>query len=62
MNAVAHFSQSYAEARDKFLAAARLRGAKLMHHAHPTEEAPRAKSFRWTLRCSAAPMPPVSCL
>ena len=37
MNAVPHFSQSYVEARDKFLAAARTRGAKLMHHVHPTE-------------------------
>src|ERR1700676_4535187 len=37
MNAVPHFSQSYAEARDKFLAAARMRGANLMHHVHPTE-------------------------
>ena len=36
MNPVPHFSQTYAEARDKFLAAARMRGAKLMQHVHPS--------------------------
>src|ERR1700681_3685975 len=37
MNAAPHFSQSYVEARDKFLAAARMRGAKLTNHVHPTK-------------------------
>lgn len=37
MNAVPHFSQTYVEAREKFLDAARMRDAKLMQHVHPTE-------------------------
>jgi hypothetical protein len=36
MNPVPHFSQTYVEARDKFLAAARMREAKLMQHVHPS--------------------------
>jgi Protein of unknown function (DUF2817) len=37
MNAVPHFSQTYVEARDKFLAAAAMRNAKLTRHIHPSE-------------------------
>ena len=37
MNPVTHFAQSYVEARDKFLAAARSRGARMFRHAHPSE-------------------------
>ena len=37
MKATAHFSQACAEARDKLLAAATRRGAKLMPHVHPFE-------------------------
>lgn len=37
MNAVPHFAQTYAEARDKFLAAARMRGARIFRHVHPSE-------------------------
>jgi Protein of unknown function (DUF2817) len=36
MNVIPHFSQSYAEARDKFLAAARMSGATLTQHVHPS--------------------------
>lgn len=36
MSAAAHFSQTYVEARDKFLAAAKMRGARLLHHVHPS--------------------------
>lgn len=36
MNAAAHFSQSYVEARDKFLAVARARGARIFRHVHPS--------------------------
>ncbi|MGZ5238987.1 MAG: DUF2817 domain-containing protein, partial [Caldimonas sp.] len=35
MSAAAHFSQSYAEARDKFFAAARSRGLGVETHVHP---------------------------
>ncbi|MEP6739783.1 MAG: DUF2817 domain-containing protein, partial [Caldimonas sp.] len=34
-NAGRHFSQSYAEARDKFFAAARMRGLGVETHVHP---------------------------
>ncbi|ABS63179.1 conserved hypothetical protein [Parvibaculum lavamentivorans DS-1] len=34
-NAAAHFSQSYAEARRRFLAAAEAAGARVNHHEHP---------------------------
>jgi hypothetical protein len=37
MNAVPHFAQTYAEARDKFLAAAQARGARMFRHVHPSE-------------------------
>jgi hypothetical protein len=37
MNAVPHFAQTYAEARDKFLAAAEARGARMFRHVHPSE-------------------------
>ena len=37
MNAVPHFAQSYAEARDKFLAAGQARGARRFRHVHPSE-------------------------
>ena len=33
---VSHFAATYADAREKFLAAARSRGAELTHHVHPT--------------------------
>ncbi len=37
MNAVPHFAQTYGEARDKFLAAARARGARIFRDVHPSE-------------------------
>ena len=37
MNAVPHFAQSYAEARDKFLAAGAERGARMFRDVHPSE-------------------------
>ena len=37
MNATKHFAQSYAEARDKFLAAAKARGARVFREVHPSE-------------------------
>lgn len=37
MNAVRHFAQNYVEARDKFLAAAKARGAAVTRHVHPVE-------------------------
>jgi len=37
MNPIAYFAQSYADARDKFLAAARARGARTFRHVHPSE-------------------------
>jgi len=36
MNPVRHFAQSYVEARDKFLSAARERGARVFRHVHPS--------------------------
>ena len=36
MNAVPHFAQSYAEARDKFLAAGAARGARMFRDVHPS--------------------------
>ena len=38
MNAVPHFSQRYAEARDKFLAAAEARGARIFREVHPSDQ------------------------
>jgi hypothetical protein len=37
MSPTSHFSQSYAEARAKFVAAARARGVEQFRHVHPTE-------------------------
>src|SRR5258708_12107904 len=37
MNAALHFAQSYAEARDKFLAAGEARSARRFRHVHPAE-------------------------
>ena len=37
MNVATHFAQSYAEAREKFLAAGQARGARLFRHVHPSE-------------------------
>jgi len=37
MNVSGHFAQSYAEARDKFVSAARSRGAVTFRHVHPVE-------------------------
>lgn len=37
MNPVPHFAQTYAEARDKFLAAAQERGARVFRYVHPSE-------------------------
>ena len=37
MNAAAHFAQSYAEARSKFLAAGEARRARIFRHVHPSE-------------------------
>jgi hypothetical protein len=37
MNASPHFAQTYAEARDKFLAAGAERGARMFRDVHPSE-------------------------
>jgi len=37
MNAAPHFAQTYGEARDKFLAAARATGARIFRDVHPSE-------------------------
>ncbi|HUH91622.1 MAG TPA: M14 family metallopeptidase [Casimicrobiaceae bacterium] len=37
MNALPHFAQSYAEAREKFRTAAAARGARMFRHVHPSE-------------------------
>lgn len=37
MDAAPHFAQTYAEAREKFLAAAKARGARVLRHVHPSE-------------------------
>ena len=37
MNAAPHFAQTYGEARDKFLAAARSCGARIFRDVHPSE-------------------------
>ena len=37
MDAAPHFAQTYGEARDKFLSAARARGARVFRDAHPSE-------------------------
>src|SRR5215471_8397082 len=37
MNASPHFSQSYGEAREKFLTAAKARGARVFREVHPSE-------------------------
>ena len=37
MSAGPHFAQTYSEARDKFLAAAEARGARMFRHVHPSE-------------------------
>src|SRR6184192_4363300 len=37
MNVVSHFAQSYAEAREKFVAAVRARGAQSFRHVHPAQ-------------------------
>jgi uncharacterized protein DUF2817 len=37
MNASQHFAQSYAEARDKFIAAGSARKARMFRHVHPSE-------------------------
>jgi hypothetical protein len=45
MNAAAHFAQSYAEARDKFLAAAAARGARTFRHVHPSERGAKGEEL-----------------
>ena len=45
MNPVTHFAQSYAEARDKFLAAARARTARISRHTHPSERGARGEEL-----------------
>ena len=45
MNAIPHFAQSYAEARDKFLAAAAGRGARIFRHVHPSERGARGEEL-----------------
>jgi hypothetical protein len=45
MNAVPHFAQTYVEARDKFLSASQMRGAKLMRHVHPSERGAAGESL-----------------
>ena len=45
MNAPSHFAQSYAEARERFLAAAAARGARLFRHVHPSERGARGEEL-----------------
>jgi hypothetical protein len=40
IDAAAHFSQNYGEARDRFLGAARARGCRLAAHVHPDAKGP----------------------
>src|SRR5207237_10665944 len=45
MSAATHFGQSYAEARDKFLAAAAARNARMFRHVHPNERGGRGEEL-----------------
>jgi hypothetical protein len=45
MNAVQHFAQSYAEARDKFLAASAACGARAFRHVHPSERGAKGEEL-----------------
>lgn len=45
MSAGQHFAQSYAEARDKFLAAAAARGARMFRHVHPSERGAKGEEL-----------------
>jgi hypothetical protein len=45
MNPTPHFAQSYAEARDKFLSAARACGARTLRHVHPSERGFRGEEL-----------------
>jgi hypothetical protein len=45
MNPVPHFAQSYAEAREKFLAAAKARGAHTFRHVHPSERGAKGEEL-----------------
>lgn len=49
MDASQHFSQSYAEARDKFIAAARSRGARLFREVHPSERGAQGEELSMDL-------------
>src|ERR1700675_2277450 len=58
MNATAHFAQTYDEARDKFLAAARSRGARICRDVHPSERGAQGEelSIDWAeLGAESAP-------
>ena len=46
MDAIPHFSQSYAEAREKFIAAARGRKARVFHEVHPSERGAEQRRIR----------------
>ncbi len=62
MNSSEHFAQSYAEARDKFhAAAAGARRAAVSATCIRASAARKARSCRWTLRCSDGRTPPVCC-
>jgi len=45
MKAIPHFAQSYAEAREKFLAAAEARGARTFRHIHPSERGAKGEEL-----------------
>jgi hypothetical protein len=45
MSAPTHFAQSYAEARDKFLAAAAARHARMFRHVHPSERGAKGEEL-----------------
>ena len=45
MNPISHFAQSYAEAREKFLAAAEARGARTFRHVHPSERGAKGEEL-----------------
>src|SRR5262249_43945748 len=51
MNASPHFSQSYGEAREKFLAAAKARGARVFREVHPSERGAQGEELSVDLAC-----------
>src|SRR5215471_21551788 len=49
MNASPHFSQSYGEAREKFIAAARARKARVFREVHPSERGAQGEELSMDL-------------